>query len=66
MGNLKRLTRSLQEANIEAKDEVIGVENLVDEIAQYFGSEEALKRYRIDDRFFGGKALDEARYTASH
>lgn len=65
IGNLKRLTRSLQDASLDARDEVIGVSELVEEVAKYFGSEEALARYKIDARFAGGKALDEARYAAA-
>lgn len=65
IGNLKRLSRSLQEASYDAREEVIGVSELVEEVAKYFGSEEALARYRIDQRFAGGKALDEARYAAA-
>lgn len=60
------MTRSLQEATPDAKEEVIAVNSLVEEIAQYFGSQDALDRYAIDARFTGGKALDEARYTAAH
>ncbi|KAF1844035.1 uncharacterized protein K460DRAFT_342946 [Cucurbitaria berberidis CBS 394.84] len=62
---LKRLSRSLQEASPDAKDEVVGVASLVEEIAQYFGSQDALDRYAVDTKFAGGKALDEARYAAA-
>lgn len=62
---LKRLSRSLQEASPDAKDEVVRVGALVEEVARYFGEQEALDRYGIDGRFAGGKALSEARYTAA-
>ncbi|KAH7401319.1 hypothetical protein BKA66DRAFT_405717 [Pyrenochaeta sp. MPI-SDFR-AT-0127] len=66
IGTLKRMSRSLQEATPDAKEEVIAIDSLVEEIVQYFGSQDALDRYAIDARFAGGKALDEARYTAAH
>ncbi len=64
---LKRLTRSLQEASPDAKDEVVAIESLVDEVSLYFGSREALERYAVEDRTFkaGGKALAEVRGTAA-
>lgn len=61
---LKRLSRSLQEATPDARDEVVNVTRLVEETAQYFGSDTALKLYSIDLIFAGRKALDEARHTA--
>ncbi|CAO2656467.1 Nn.00g052700.m01.CDS01 [Neocucurbitaria sp. VM-36] len=63
---LKRLSRSLQEATPDAKDELVRVSALVAEVAQYFGSQDALDRYAIDAKYAGGKALDEARYAAAH
>lgn len=62
---LGRLTRSLQEATPDAKDEVIAVEALKKDIERFFGSSESLRRYSIDERFGGGKALDEARHTVN-
>ncbi|KAF1946615.1 hypothetical protein EJ02DRAFT_335884 [Clathrospora elynae] len=59
--NLKLLSRSLQEATPNAKDEVIAVARLVEESVKYFGSQEALDRYSIDGRFSGRKGLEEAR-----
>lgn len=64
--NLKRLSRALQEATPDAKDEVVAVARLVEEVVQYFGSQEAIDRYSIDTVFAGGKALEEARYAAAH
>lgn len=61
---LGRLTRSLQDAAFEAKDEVEAVESLVIEVDRYFGSSQALDRYSIDTIFSGGKALEEARSAA--
>ncbi|KAL5121154.1 hypothetical protein ACEQ8H_001006 [Pleosporales sp. CAS-2024a] len=62
MKNLKRLTRSLQEATPDARDEVRAVASLVNEVAQYFGSEAAERRYPVDTKFSGRRALEEARY----
>lgn len=62
---LKRLSRSLQEATPSAKEEMTGVTNLVEETAQFFGSDAALMHYSIDPRFAGRKALDEARAFAA-
>jgi hypothetical protein len=42
----------------------MAVEELCTDVTRFFGSEEALKRYKIDVRFTGRKALDEARYVA--
>lgn len=61
---LKRLTRSLQEATPDAKEEVIAVSSLVREVERFFGSPESLDRYPIDPKFAGKKALEEARYAA--
>jgi hypothetical protein len=47
--NLKRLTRSLQVA----------------EVTKYFGSDDALNRYAVDKKFSGRRALEEARYAAA-
>ena len=62
---LKRLSRSLQEATPNARDEVVNVTRLVEETAQYFGSDAALKHHSIDPKFAGRKALDEARHAVS-
>ncbi|KNG47606.1 hypothetical protein TW65_05645 [Stemphylium lycopersici] len=62
MQNLKRLSRTLQEATPDAKEEVVAVAKLVTEIVKYFGSEEALNCYSIDERFAGRKGLEEARF----
>lgn len=62
--NLKRISRSLQEATPDARDEVVSVNQLVEETAQYFGSDAALKLHSIDLRYAGGKALREARCAA--
>lgn len=61
---LSRLTRRLQEATQDAEAEVVAVERLVQEVDQFFGSEDALKRFSIDLKFAGRKAIEEARYTA--
>ncbi|CAN9090867.1 unnamed protein product [Alternaria alternata] len=42
--NLKRLSRTLQEATPDAKSEVMAVAGLVAETVKYFGSQEALSR----------------------
>ncbi|KAI4627635.1 uncharacterized protein J4E87_004199 [Alternaria ethzedia] len=64
--NLKRLSRTLQEATPDAKDEVVAVAKLVTETVRYFGSEEALHRYGINEKISGRRGLEEARYTNSH
>lgn len=61
---LKRLTRSLQEATPSAREEVVNVTRLVEETAQYFGSDTALRRHSIDSTYAGRKALEEARHAA--
>jgi hypothetical protein len=63
--SLKRLTRSLQEATPDAKEEAEAVASLVAEAGQYFGSSEALKRYSVDAKFAGRRALEEARVAAA-
>lgn len=63
---LKRLGRSLQEANPGAKDEMIAIGGLVAEVGKYFGSQQSLDQYWIDTRFAGRKALKEARYIAGN
>jgi hypothetical protein len=63
--NLKRLTRSLQEATPGAREEVAAVSSLVGEVGRYFGSEAALQRYAVDKKYSGRRALEEARYTAA-
>ena len=42
--NLKRLSRTLQEATPDAKSEVMAIAGLVAETVKYFGSQEALSR----------------------
>ncbi|EDU45817.1 hypothetical protein A1F94_002699 [Pyrenophora tritici-repentis] len=63
--NLKLLSRTLQEATPDARDEVDAVSRIVAESVKYFGSKEALRRYSIDERFSGRKALEEARIANS-
>jgi hypothetical protein len=63
--SLKRLTRSLQEATPDAREEVEAVALLVEEVARYFGTDEALKRYPVDQRFAGRRALEEANEVAA-
>ena len=62
--HLKLLSTSLQEATPDVGDEMVNVARLVKEAGKYFGSEAALKRYSIDPKFAGKKALSEARFTA--
>jgi hypothetical protein len=64
--NLKRLSRTLQEATPDAKEEVVAVAKLVAETVKYFGSQEALDRYLIDDRISGRKGLEKARYANAY
>ena len=64
--NLKRLTRSLQEATPGAKDEVMAVSSLVGEVVSYFGTKDALSRSTVDQKYAGRRALQEARYAAVH
>lgn len=61
---LARLTRSLQDATPEGGPEVDAIDRLVQEADRYFGDEDALNRYQIDERFKGRKALEEARASA--
>jgi hypothetical protein len=63
--NLKRLTRSLQEATPDARGEVAAVSSRVAEVAKYFGSDAALDRYAVDKKFSGRRALEEARYAVA-
>jgi hypothetical protein len=63
--NLKRLTRSLQDATPDAREEVLAVSSRVAEVTKYFGSELALDRYAVDKKYSGRRALDEARYAAT-
>jgi hypothetical protein len=63
--NLKRLTRSLQEATPDARDKVAAVSSRVAEVTKYFGSELALDRYAVDKKYSGRRALEEARYAAT-
>ncbi|RMZ70559.1 hypothetical protein GMOD_00000666 [Pyrenophora seminiperda CCB06] len=61
--NLKVLSRALQEATPDAREEVAAVSKLVAETVKYFGSQEALHRYSINEIYSGRKALDEARHA---
>jgi hypothetical protein len=63
--NLKRLTRSLQEATPDAREEVAAVAALVGDVGRYFGSEAALQRYAVDKKYSGRRALEEARDAAA-
>jgi hypothetical protein len=63
--NLKRLSRTLQEATPDARDEVIAVATLVAETVKYFGSQDTLSRYSINEKIPGRKGLEEARYANS-
>ena len=62
MQTLARMTRSLQEATPDAKDEVVAVGNLVADTDRLFGSPNALGKYPIDPKFTSQEALNEARY----
>lgn len=62
--HLKLLSTSLQEATPDVGDEMVNVARLVKEAGKYFGSEAALKRYSIDPKFAGQKAISEARFAA--
>lgn len=64
MQTLSTLTRSLQEATPDAKDEVVAVGDLVAEVNKFFGSHNALDRYSRESNLTGGEALDKARYIA--
>jgi hypothetical protein len=63
--NLKRLTRALQDATPDARQEVAAVSALVGEVGKYFGSEAAIEQYAVDKKFSGRRALEEARYAAA-
>jgi hypothetical protein len=63
--NLKTLTRSLQEATPDAKDEMQAVSSLVKEVDRYFGTEAALNRSQVDQKFSGRRALEEARFATA-
>lgn len=62
---LKRLTRSMQEATPAARLEVVSISRLVKDVAQYFGSDAALKHHSIDLKLAGRKALNEARFASA-
>jgi len=66
MQTLAGVTRSLQEATPDAKEEVMAVGTLVADVDRYFGSPDALDLYSINPKFAGREALDEARYNARH
>ncbi|KAH7095262.1 hypothetical protein FB567DRAFT_24703 [Paraphoma chrysanthemicola] len=59
--SLKRLTRSLQDATSGAKEEMVAVSTLIGEAVKFFGSDAAIKRYPIDSKFTGRRALDEVK-----
>ena len=59
--NLKRLTRALQDATPDAKQEMDAVAGLVSEVGRYFGTKDALERFAVERRFAGRRALEEAR-----
>ncbi|KAF2500121.1 hypothetical protein BU16DRAFT_613917 [Lophium mytilinum] len=64
---LSRLTRVLQDAtcpNGVVNEEMTAINGLLAEVDDFFGSPEALRKYSIDEKFAGRKALEEARYTA--
>lgn len=63
--SLKRLTRALQDATPDGKEEVEAVAELVEEVGLYFGSAEAMRRYNIDTKFAGRRALEEARCVST-
>lgn len=51
----------MQEATLDAKEEVVGIAKLVEQTTLYFGSQEALRKFGVDERFAGRKALEEVR-----
>jgi hypothetical protein len=63
--SLKTLTRSLQEATPNAKDEMNAVSSLVKEVNRYFGTKATLDRNQVDQKFSGRRALEEARFAAA-
>ena len=62
MQTLARMTRSLQEATPDAKDEVVAIGNLVADTDRLFGSPDALGKHPIDPRFTVQEVMNEARY----
>lgn len=61
MRTLGRLTRSLQEAAPNAKEDMESLEELVNEVGKHFGTMEAVEALGPGMRFTGRKALDEVR-----
>jgi hypothetical protein len=59
------LTRSLQDATPDAREEVAAVASLVGEVGRYFGSDAAMQQYVVEKKFSGRRALEEARYAAA-
>lgn len=62
--NLKRLSRSLQDATPGAKQELAAVSSLVGDVSRYFGSDDAMQKNGVDKKFSGRRALQEARWAA--
>ncbi|KAI8939370.1 hypothetical protein NX059_003153 [Plenodomus lindquistii] len=63
---MKRMSRCLQEATPDAREEVMAMKKLVQQTARYFGSDAALEKYDIDLRFAGRIALTEAMHPVDH
>ncbi|KAL1800240.1 hypothetical protein ACET3X_000582 [Alternaria dauci] len=61
--NLKRLSRTLQEATPDAKNEVTAVAGLVADTVKCFGSQEALSRYSMNEQISERKGLEEGRHA---
>jgi hypothetical protein len=62
--SLKRLTRFLQDATPDAKEEVVAVSSLVGDAVRFFGSEAAMKKHPVDNKFAGRRALEEVKAAA--
>ena len=58
--SLKRLTRPLQDATPDAREEVEAVASLIAEARRYFGTTEASERYHVDRKYAGRRALEES------
>ncbi|KAF2031868.1 hypothetical protein EK21DRAFT_110534 [Setomelanomma holmii] len=63
---LKRLTRALQDATPDAKQEFTAVSARVDDVVRFFGSEGATRRYPVDSKFVGRRALEEVKVAAGY
>jgi hypothetical protein len=64
---LSKMTRTLQDAtcpNGVVNEEVEAIGELVAEVNDFFGSQDALRKHSINEKFAGRKALEEARYTS--